>query len=137
MRVAIDSNRYTDFCRGVPEVVEVIEGAAEIFVPLIVIAEQRAGFAHGIHREKNERTLTKFLNNDSVFVLSPDDQTTFFYADLYFYLRKKGKPIPTNDLWIAALVLQHNLVLLDRDTDFDHLPQLARLALSPQSKSPE
>jgi tRNA(fMet)-specific endonuclease VapC len=127
MKIAVDSNRYTDFCRGLPEVVEVIEGASEIYIPLIVLAEQRAGFAHGTNREKNERVLTKFLNNEGIFVLSPDDQTTFFYADLYSYLRKKGKPIPTNDLWIAALVLQHNLVLFDRDSDFDHLPQLARL----------
>ncbi len=129
MKIAIDSNRYTDLCRGLPEVVEVIEGAAEIYMPLIVVAEQRAGFAHGANREKNERTLTKFLNNEAVFVLTPDEQTTFFYADLYAYLRKKGKPIPTNDLWIAALVLQHGLVLFDRDRDFDHLPQLARLPL--------
>lgn len=129
MRIAVDSNRYTDFCRGLPEVVEVIESAAEIYIPLIVVAEQRAGFANGATREKNERTFTKFLNNEGVFVLSPDDQTTFFYADLYSYLRKKGKPIPTNDLWIAALVLQHNLVLFDRDADFNHLPQLARLPL--------
>lgn len=129
MRIAIDSNRYTDFRRGVPEVVEAVESAAEIHVPLIVVAEQRAGFAHGTAREKNERILTKFLNNPGVFVVAPDDQTTFFYADLYAYLRKKGRPIPTNDLWIAALVVQHGLVLLDRDTDFDALPQLARLRL--------
>lgn len=108
---------------------EAIENAQEIHVPLIVIAEQRAGFAFGSNREKNERTLTRFLNNEGVSILSPDDQTTFFYADLYLYLRKKGKPIPTNDLWIAALALQHNLVLLDRDSDFDHLPQIARLPL--------
>ena len=130
MKIAIDSNRYTDLCRGVPEVVEVIQDASEIYVPLIVIGEQRAGFAHGSHREKNERTLTRFLNNEAIFILAPDDQTTFFYADIYAYLRKKGKPIPTNDLWIAALVLQHNLVLFDRDSDFDHLPQLARLRLN-------
>jgi predicted nucleic acid-binding protein len=129
LKIAIDSNRYTDLCRGLPEVVEVVETSAEIHVPLIVIAEQRAGFAHGASREKNERVLTRFLNNPGVFVLAPDEQTTFFYADAYAYLRKKGKPIPTNDLWIAALVLQHQLVLFDRDTDFDHLPQLARLKL--------
>lgn len=127
MKIAIDSNRYTDFCRGEESVVEVVQNAVEIHVPLIVLAEQRAGFAHGLNREKNERTLTKFLNNEGVFVLAPDDQTTFFYADLYAYLRKKGKPIPTNDLWIAALTLQHGLVLFDRDSDFDHLPQLARV----------
>ncbi len=134
MRLAIDSNSYTDFCRGLSSVVEVVENAMEIFIPLIVVAEQRAGFAHGANREKNERTLTKFLNNEGVFVLSPDDQTTFFYADLYSYLRKKGKPIPTNDLWIAALVLQHNLVLFDRDSDFDQIPQLARIGLPSTAK---
>lgn len=129
-RIALDSNRYTDLCRGDPEVVEVIKNAIEIYVPLIVIAEQRAGFANGSQREKNEAVLTKFLNSGDVFTLLPDEQTTFFYADLFAYLRKKGKPIPTNDLWIAALVIQHNLILFDRDSDFDHLPQLARVNLN-------
>ena len=128
-KIALDSNRYIDFCKGTPEVVEIIENTAEIYFPLIVIAEQRAGFAHGSNREKNERVLTHFLNNPGVYILAPNEQTTFFYADLYAYLRKKGKPIPTNDLWIAALVLQFNIVLFDRDSDFDHLPQIARLPL--------
>jgi tRNA(fMet)-specific endonuclease VapC len=129
MKIAIDSNRYTDLCRGDERVIEVLQNCHHIYMPLIVVAEQRAGFAHGGHREKNERPLTKFLNSEGVSVLNPDEQTTYFYADLYSYLRKKGKPIPTNDLWIAALVLQHNLVLFDRDSDFDKLPQLARLPL--------
>jgi tRNA(fMet)-specific endonuclease VapC len=129
MRIAIDSNRYTDLCRGDPNVVEIIEQADEIHVPLIVVGEQRAGFAHGSAREKNERVLARFLNNPGVFVLAPDEPTTFFYADLYAYLRKRGRPIPTNDLWIASLVIQHCLVLFDRDSGFDALPQLARLTV--------
>jgi tRNA(fMet)-specific endonuclease VapC len=127
MRIAIDSNRYTDLCRGDPKTVEIIENAAKIYMPLIVVAELRAGFANGSQREKNERILTRFLNSYEIFILFPDEQTTFFYADLYSYLRRKGKPIPTNDLWIAALVLQHQLILFDRDSDFDHLPQIARV----------
>ena len=130
MKILIDSNRYTDLCLGVPAVVEVVTQAAEIYVPLIVLAEQRAGFAHGKKKEKNERVLTRFLNNPGVFVLLPDEQTSFFYADTYAYLRAKARPIPTNDLWIAALCLQHNLVLFDRDVHFDQLPQLARVVLS-------
>ncbi|MFZ4405676.1 MAG: type II toxin-antitoxin system VapC family toxin, partial [Pseudobdellovibrionaceae bacterium] len=114
MKIALDTNCYTDFCRGNPEVVEIIKSAHEIYIPLIVVAELRAGFAFGSQREKNERVLSKFLNNEAVFVLGPDEQTTHFYAEVFLYLRKKGRPIPTNDLWIAALVLQHNLVLLDR-----------------------
>lgn len=127
IKIVIDSNRYTDLCRNVPEVIEIIECASLVFVPLIVIAEQRAGFAHGKQPEKNERILTKFLNKDEVSILYPDEQTTHFYANLYAYLRKKGKPIPTNDLWIAALVVQYNLTLYDRDSDFDNLPQLSRI----------
>ena len=93
-KLSLDSNRYADLCRGVPLVQEIIERAAEVHVPLVVLAEQRAGFAHGTNREKNERVLTRFLNSDGVFVLSPDEQTTFFYADVYAYLRKKNQPIP-------------------------------------------
>ena len=127
MKIAIDSNRYTDLCRNLPEVVEIIACASLVFVPLIVIAEQRAGFAHGTQQEKNERILTQFLNKDGVSVLCPTEQTTYFYATIYAYLRKHGTPIPTNDLWIAALVVQYNLTLYDRDSDFDNLPQLARV----------
>jgi tRNA(fMet)-specific endonuclease VapC len=130
MRIALDSNRYTDLCKGVAGVQEVVENADEVHVPLMVVAEQRAGFAHGSSREKNESVLTRFLNTSGVYVLAPDEQTTFFYADVYAFLRKKGKPIPTNDLWIAALVIQHQLVLFDRDSDFDNLPQLGRIKLA-------
>jgi tRNA(fMet)-specific endonuclease VapC len=127
VRIAIDSNRYTDFCRGDERVVEIIRAADEIFVPLIVVAELRAGFAYGSRRADNEKILTRFLNTTRVHVIAPDEQTTHFYANIYAELRRKGRPIPTNDLWIAAIVLQHDLVLFDRDGDFDHVDRLARL----------
>ena len=127
MRIALDSNRYTDFCRGDDRAAEVIRAAEQIWVPLIVVGELRAGFAHGTKRNQNERLLTRFLNSPRVRVALPDEQTTHFYADLYAVLRKRGRPIPTNDLWIAALAVQHDLVLFDRDSDFDALPQLARI----------
>ena len=129
LRIALDSNRYTDLRRGLPGVQEVIANAAEVCVPLIVLAELRAGFAFGSKREENESILSKFLRLEGVHVARPDERTTFFYADLYAYLRAKGRPIPTNDLWIAALTVQHNLALFDRDSDFDNLPQLPRVRL--------
>jgi predicted nucleic acid-binding protein len=127
MRIALDSNRYTDFCRGEAAAVEVLRTAREVHVPLIVVAELRAGFAHGSRRDSNERALTRFLNSERVRTVIPDEQTTHFYARVYADLRKRGTPIPTNDLWIAALVLQHDLVLFDRDRHFDHVPGLARV----------
>ncbi|HXW52705.1 MAG TPA: type II toxin-antitoxin system VapC family toxin [Myxococcota bacterium] len=127
MKLAIDSNRYTDLARGDRHCIEIIKAASEIYMPLIVLGELRAGFAYGSKLEKNESVLAKFLNEKSVFVLCPDEQTTHYYADIYAMLKKKGQPIPTNDMWIAALVWQHNLVLFARDRDFDALTQLARI----------
>lgn len=127
MKFAIDSNRYTDFCRGEDSVVELFESAEILFVPLIVLAEQRAGFAMGRQREKNENILSRFLSVEGVELLVPDDQTTHFYAEIYQDLRKRGKPLPTNDLWIAALCIQHSLPLYTRDRDFEAILRLARL----------
>src|SRR5260370_474408 len=126
MRIAIDSNRYTDYCRADERSVEVLRSVDEIWMPLIVLAELRGGFAHGNGHHDNERILTRFLSSSRVRVVSPDVQTTHFYADLYSLLRKKGRPVPTNDLWIAAIVLQHDLILFARDKHFDHIPGLAR-----------
>jgi tRNA(fMet)-specific endonuclease VapC len=127
MRLAVDTNRYTDFCRGEPEVVGALEAAEEILVPFVVLGELRAGFSVGKHGPQNERILREFLLEDGVQVLFADEQTTHHYGNVYRQLRKQGTPIPTNDMWIAALVLQHNLALLARDHHFDHLPQIAKL----------
>jgi len=64
---------------------------------------------------------------EGVEVLFADDQTTLHYTTVFRQLRLQGTPIPTKDIWISALVLQHNLALHDRDRHFDHLPQIARV----------
>jgi predicted nucleic acid-binding protein len=66
-------------------------------------------------RRPNERTLAVLLNRPRVRILWPDEQTTHHYARLFLQLRKQGTPIPTNDIWIAALAVQHDLVLFSRD----------------------
>jgi len=127
VRLALDTNRYTDLCRGNVSVVETIEFADEVWLPFIVLGELRAGFAVGTQGPRNEAVLRRFLLKSRVGVLYADDQTTHHYAAVYRQLRKQGTPIPTNDTWIAALVLQHSLVLLARGSHFDVLPQLARV----------
>jgi tRNA(fMet)-specific endonuclease VapC len=128
VKLALDTNRYTDLCRGAAGVREILEAADEIFLPLPVLAELRAGFAHGTRRAANEKVLAQFLASEGVSVLCPNEQTTLFYASVYAGLRKRGTPIPTHDLWVAALTLQHGLVLFDRDADFDRIPELPRLS---------
>lgn len=127
MRLALDTNRYTDLCRGHPEVVTVVEYAEAVFLPFVVVAELRAGFALGKRGPENERVLRSFLMKPGVFALFADDQTTHHYAAVFRQLRRQGTPIPTNDLWIAALVLQHGLVLCARDRHFQRLPQITQV----------
>ena len=124
MRFALDTNRYTDLCRGDPEVVDQVTRASAVLVPLVVIAELRAGFAVGNRGHENERVLQRFLVKPGVHVIYPTDATTRLYANLYRQLRSQGTPIPTNDLWIAALVTEHGVPLMTRDDHFRHLPQL-------------
>lgn len=127
MRLALDTNRYTDLCRGAAEVVSLVEHAEAVFLPFIVLGELRAGFLLGTRGAENENLLRRFLMKSGVAVLLADDQTTHHYAALFRQLRRQGTPIPTNDIWTAALVLQHGLVLCDRDGHFDYLPQIPRV----------
>ena len=126
MRIALDTNAYVAVARGTGPAVELVRTATEILLPLVVLGELRAGFAAGTRSERNEASLAAFLRSPRVQVLCPDEQTTFHYARLFAYLRKKGTPVPTSDLWIAALVVQHELSLVTRDAHFDKLPQVLR-----------
>ena len=127
MIVAVDTNRYRDFCEGNDEAVSVFRKADLICMPFTVLAELRAGFACGAASRKNEAVLNRFLNRSRVTVKFPDEQTTFHFARIFRQLREQGTPIPMNDIWLAALVQQHNMLLFSRDSHFDHLPQLARI----------
>lgn len=124
MNVALDTNAYSDFMRGEPDRVEIVRGARQIQLPLFVLGELRAGFTAGSRKSANAANFQRFLNSPRVAILTPDEQTTHHYAQLYLQLRKKGAAIPTNDLWIASLVVQHNLVLCTSDIHFKHLPQV-------------
>ena len=127
MRVLIDTNRYTDFARGDVEAVDRLQRATHVYVPFVVVAELRAGFLCGSRSERNEANLTRFLSVPRVDVLYADDETTHHYARLFRQLRRQGTPVPTNDLWTAALAVQHGLHLFARDRHFDHLAQIPRL----------
>lgn len=124
--IAIDANRYSDFFRGDNNAVEVLASARRVILPFVVLGELRGGFRKGSRTVENEQELGRFLRKDRVSVLFADVGTTHIYATVYAEMRRAGTPIPTNDLWIAALVMQHDLVLFSRDRHFDRIPHLAR-----------
>lgn len=126
MRLALDTNAYSAAARGEPKAVALVRAADQLTMPFVVLAELRAGFAAGSEGRRNEAALTRFLASSRVDVQYPDEQTTHHYANIFAQLRRQGTPIPTNDIWIAALVLQHDLVLFTDDAHFSNIPQIAR-----------
>jgi predicted nucleic acid-binding protein len=123
-RVALDTNRLTDFFRGDEELAAMLAQADEVLVPLIVLGELRGGFAAGDRPSKNEAGLQKFMEQRQVRILAPDETTASYYGNIFAQLKRLGRPIPQNDMWIAALVEQHKVTLITRDQHFGNLPQL-------------
>ena len=126
MRVALDTNRLSDLFQGDAELANRLGECDEVWVPLIVLAEIKAGFYGGNQVHRNEGLFTSFLAKPTVGVLFPARETAEHYARLFVQLKRAGTPIPDNDLWIAALVLEHDLLLITRDQHFDRVPQLLR-----------
>lgn len=126
MNIALDTNAYTDLLSGQLDVVKVVATASRVVLPVIVLGELRAGFACGRRETENLASLARFLLSPKVDVLAVDSNTAEYYARLFFDLRQRGTPIPTNDLWIAASSIQHQLRLCTRDQHFDVIPQLMR-----------
>jgi len=125
MIIALDTNAYSDFRRA-GRWRDAVETAERVCIPLPVLAELRAGFRLGAPGRHNEAGLWEFLASPRVGILFPDETTTECYADFWHQLREQGTPIPTNDLWIAALVYQHHCLLCSSDEHFAHLPQVPR-----------
>jgi predicted nucleic acid-binding protein len=108
-----------------PAVIAILARAGQMAIPVIVLGEYRYGIAQSRHRTTYENWLASLLRDCAV--LDINEPTTQQYAEITLELRRKGKPIPTNDLWIAALCRQHSLPLLSRDRHFDQVPGLKRI----------
>lgn len=122
----LDTNALSAAADREPEALEIVANAERVEVPVIVLGEYRLGIAQSRHRVSYENWLREWIA--AVTVLDIDEQTTGYYAAIGLELKKAGKPIPTNDLWIAALCRQHNLPLVTRDQHFDAVPGIQRLS---------
>ena len=126
MRVALDTNRLTDLFQGDAALAQWLGTCDEVWIPLIVLAELKAGFHGATQQGRNEALLHRFLAKTTVGVLLPSREPAEHYARLFVQLKRAGSPVPDNDLWIAALVLEHDLRLVTRDRHFERIPQLLR-----------
>ena len=121
----LDTNLYVAFKRGDDDAVELLRLADEVHLSTVVLGELLAGFAAGSRERRNREELTAFLDSPRVRIDAVDEGTADFYGRIFALLRRKGRPIPTNDLWIAATALQHGLVLATRDDHFAAIEGLA------------
>lgn len=121
----LDTNALSAVADGQASITDIVSRAQPLVVPAIVLGEYRIGIAQSRHKTSYESWLTEWIA--AVPVLNIDEETTRPYAAIYLELKKKGKPIPTNDLWIAALCRQHSLPLLSQDRHFDVVSGLRRL----------
>jgi len=113
----VDTNALSAAADGDSNVIAVLARADQMVIPVIVLGEYRYGIAQLRNRASYESWLTGLLQD--CLVLDITEPTTQYYAEIILELKRKGKPIPTNDLWIAALCRQHSLPLLSRDRHFD------------------
>lgn len=122
----LDTNALSAAADGDPAIVTHLEQADQVAIPVIVLGEYRYGIAQSRHRTAYESWLKGLLND--CLVLDVQEPTTPHYSEIIQDLKRKGKPIPTNDIWIAALCRQHAMPLLTRDRHFDAVTGIKRVA---------
>ncbi len=123
-RIALDTSAYSAFKRGHPEVTAAIRSANELLVCTVVLGELLGGFQHGSRNEVNRHELAQFLRSRRVRVVPVLQATSERYAVIYARLRGKGRPIPTNDIWIAASAMEHGSALVTLDSDYLRISQI-------------
>jgi tRNA(fMet)-specific endonuclease VapC len=124
MNLVIDTNAYSDLMRGDKAIAQLLGKADIVYLPVIVLGELKRGFYNGNRVKQNTTTLDNFSQEPRTKTLDITNETAEQYGQLAAYLKQQGTPIPTNDIWIAALCVQYGLPLLTRDSDFRYLPQL-------------
>jgi tRNA(fMet)-specific endonuclease VapC len=131
-RILLDTSAYSAMRRGDERLRFHIQDASEVYLNTVVIGELLFGFMGGGRAPQNRDLLREFVESPRVAVLTLDGETAERYAILRNYLRQQGKPIPVNDLWIAASAAQHGLRLITLDDHFQHVPQVLLEYLDPR-----
>ena len=124
MRILLDSNAYSAFMWGNHEVKDLIQAAEEVLFSAVVVGEQLFGFRQGAHFEQNLAELRSFLERPYVSFVPVGPVTADRYSRVMTALKAKGRPIPTNDVWIAAHAMETGADLVSADGHFEHVDEI-------------
>jgi len=122
----LDTNAISDLAENNWTLVEMVEQDTRATLPFIAVAEYQMGLLSSTRPQEGQAILDGLI--EILPVLWAGSQTIRQYAEIANELKKRGRPIPTNDLWIAALARQHDMPILSRDSHFDHVPGVQRIA---------
>lgn len=131
-RVVLDTSAYSHFRAGHAALHARLEAAREIILPTVVLGELHAAFRGGSRFLDNEATLERFLAEPFVSVRAIDAEVSARYGEVFSQLKRSGTPIPTNDVWIAAVALESGAHLLSFDDDFSHVAGLSWTRFKPR-----
>ena len=120
----LDTNALSAFADGDRNLLRSIQSVRTLFVPVIVLGEYRYGIAQSRHRRDYEEWLEEFLRD--VGTLPIIESTTIYYSKIAEKLKANGTPIPSNDVWIAAIALEHDLPIISQDKHFDNVQSVQR-----------
>ncbi|MBI3955606.1 type II toxin-antitoxin system VapC family toxin [Candidatus Gottesmanbacteria bacterium] len=124
-KLLLDTNAYSKLVNlSDRSVKEAIEETETVFISTIILGELLSGFKRGSLEKKNRELLNRFLDKPTVEIVALNKETAEIYADVLLTLTRKGAPIPTNDIWIAASAIEHGAVLVTYDTHFLKIPGL-------------
>lgn len=130
-RLCLDTSAYSHFCRGHAATVDTVSSAGWVGLPATAIGELWVGFLGGRRLERNARSLAEFLRNPTVHEIPTDAHVAGIYAEILTTLRQEGKPLPTNDVWIAAAAASTGSVVLTFDEHFRAIARVGVLILIP------
>ena len=130
MRILLDSNAYSEFMRGNHRVRELVQDAEEILLSAIVVGEQLFGFRQGLRFEQNLAELRSFLDRPYVSFVPVGPVTADRYSRIMASLKARGRPIPTNDVWIAAHAMETGADLVSADRHFKYVDGIAWVRLA-------
>jgi tRNA(fMet)-specific endonuclease VapC len=128
MRLLLDTNAYSALAEARPDVGQHIREAEEVMISTVVLGEVLFGFHNGSRYEQNRRVLDKFLREPKVRIVTLTLTTAERFGEIFANLRKRGKPIPTNDIWIAAQAIENDADLLSSDPHFKYIESLSWLS---------